>query len=121
MNLHYSKGEVILAQAEFLPRCWEKQITDDWLELYEEVVRLQAMVAKVEKTADGVLVVLEMEVWVQGKGLWDDKLWAVTVSAIDSKGYITANIGGRPLCWHVSKCYSTREAAAAALKEARKP
>ncbi len=82
-----------------------------------EVERLRAIVAKLPKTKDGVPVVPGMDVWVPGHGVWDVKPWKIKVTAIDSDGYVSTNIGGRPEHWHVDKCADSREAAEAAIKQ----
>lgn len=76
----------------------------------DEIDRLQAIVDKFSWTVDGVPVTLGMILWVPGRGVWDDKLWKIKVTAIDSNGYVSTIIGGRPQYWHVSECFSTCKA-----------
>lgn len=63
-----------------------------------------------------------MEVWVPGTGMWDDKIWKIKVTSIDSKGFVCTNIGGRPQWWHSRACANSRECAevlAATRKETK--
>lgn len=78
----------------------------DWPALLAEVSRLQAIVDKVPKTADGVPLAIDtdgtMVVWGQ-----DGRHMRATVSASDADGFAE---------YELSECYSTREAAEAAAK-----
>ena len=42
MNLHYAKSEVQRSRDAASPHSWQRLITEDWLELWTEIKRLQA-------------------------------------------------------------------------------
>ncbi len=84
-------------------------------ELEAEVERMQAIVAKFPKTADGVPVVLGMKVWTLGT-----LPHYVTVTTVELDGYIEVRIHGHTYRRATSTdCYSTREAALAAKEMGR--
>lgn len=57
MNLHHTKKEVRNSRDATEPNGWPRWICEDWLELMAEVEELQAIIAKLPRTADGVPVV----------------------------------------------------------------
>ncbi len=80
---------------------WKKCICDDWLKLEAEVERLQAEIAKLPKTADGVPVI-------PGEPLfWLDPT---------TKTIHKADIMGSPMGLF-PECYSTQAAAEAARRK----
>jgi hypothetical protein len=89
-----------------------------WKQAEAEVARLQAIVDKLPKTADGVAVVPPVSVWIRRQNGRVDEMW---VSCIDwfAQQWIFRNWSGpaspQPgTCQDITKAYSTRSAAKAA-------
>lgn len=86
----------------------------NWVhECLDEIIRLQAVVDKLPKTADGVSVVPGMKVWVR---------WRTPEGTIvrQWETYTMSPFGagdGDRLHWNYAQCYSTEAAARAAKAE----
>lgn len=76
-----------------------------------EIARLQGIVDKLPKTADGVPMVLGETYYVSPGG------WAITIAVLEDKWVKPRERIDRCLWWTPQDCYSTREAAEAAKGE----
>lgn len=98
----------------------------------EGMAELQAIVAALPKcnrlvVGDGKKrlvqdcpIVPGMEITVPGRGVCEDELWEIKVTAVDGRGFITTNIGGRAQHWHCSLCFDSPEAAEFTREQADK-
>ncbi len=109
MKLHFTRDEVEARRSRatsYHPVVWPCQNEDDWLTLMDEVERLQPIVNKLAKTADGEYVTsMEQSVWHPEYG----RMFVITGQRARPE-----YIGYYHKIQPIAKCYSTQAAAEAA-------